>query len=504
MDTNKRIVVNTFAQHIRAIVNILMSLFATRYILLALGSSDFGIFSLIGSTIAMLGFITNALVVTTQRHLSYCHGANKTDEIRIVFSNSLFVHIIISIVLIMGLSLIEPLLFNGFLEIKSDRVLVAEYVYFIVITMLVLSILTSPFRALFIARENIVYISFIDILDGAIRLGLAIILLYINTDKLLTYAWMMLSISIFNLLAFSVYAKKHFSETCLWPQRKDISKNVIIKILDFAGWTFYSTGCIIGRNQGMAIVLNSFFGTIINTAYGIASQILNAVQFISQAIINAMSPQIIKAEGNKDRKRMLSLSEVSCKYSYLLLAIIVIPTCFEMPSILSIWLGSIPDYTIFISRILLISALVDQISMGLGVANQAIGNIRNYSITINTIKIITLPAIYILLYMGYEIQQTMWIYLAIEAVCSITRIPFLKYSAGLSVRHYITKVLLKISVPTILIVVACLLCTNINASSWRFLLTYIISMLTGAISIWITALTRKEKEISLQMIKIKR
>lgn len=71
MDTNKRIVVNTFAQHIRAIVNILMSLFATRYILLALGSSDFGIFSLIGSTVAMLGFITNALVVTTQRHLSH-------------------------------------------------------------------------------------------------------------------------------------------------------------------------------------------------------------------------------------------------------------------------------------------------------------------------------------------------------------------------------------------------------------------------------------------------
>lgn len=124
----------------------------------------------------------------------------------------------------MGLSLIEPLLFNGFLEIKSDRVLVAEYVYFIVITMLVLSILTSPFRALFIARENIVYISFIDILDGAIRLGLAIILLYINTDKLLTYAWMMLSISIFNLLAFSVYAKNISQKHAYGHKEKILAK----------------------------------------------------------------------------------------------------------------------------------------------------------------------------------------------------------------------------------------------------------------------------------------
>ena len=158
----------------------------------------------------------------------------------------------------------------------------AQHVYFVVILMLFLSLITAPFRALFIARENIIYISIIDTLDGVLRLTLAILLLYVNTDKLITYTWMMLSISVFNLLAFSLYAKRHFPETCLLPQRKDISKQTIMKILDFAGWTCYSTGCIIGRTQGMAIVLNSFFGTIINAAYGIASQVLNSIQFVSQ------------------------------------------------------------------------------------------------------------------------------------------------------------------------------------------------------------------------------
>ena len=135
MDTNKRIVVNTLAQHIRAVLNIGMSLFATRFILQALGNSDFGIFSLIGSTVAMLGFITNALVVTTQRHLSFSHGAGLSDETRRIFANSLFVHIVMCIALMVILVAIEPFLFCGFLEIDDSKIPTAKQVNSIVMTM---------------------------------------------------------------------------------------------------------------------------------------------------------------------------------------------------------------------------------------------------------------------------------------------------------------------------------------------------------------------------------
>ena len=308
MDTNKRIVYNTLAQHIRAVLSIGMSLFSTRYILMALGNSDFGIFSLIGSTVTMLGFITNALVVTTQRHLSYSHGAGHNEETKAIFANSMFVHIVMGVLLVLALIVLEPFLFNGVLEIEANRMSSAIHVYFVVVIMLFLSLVTSPFRALFIARENIIYISIIDTLNGVFRLLLAIMLLYVVSDKLITYTWMMLAISVFNLLAFSLYAKRFFPETTLLPRRNEIRKKTIMKILDFAGWTCYSTGCIIGRTQGMAIVLNNFFGTIINTAYGIASQVSIAIQFVSQSILNAMSPQIVKAEGKKEHQHMLSLT----------------------------------------------------------------------------------------------------------------------------------------------------------------------------------------------------
>ena len=505
MDKNKRIVYNTLAQHIRAILSIGMSLFSTRYILMALGNSDFGIFSLIGSTVVMLGFITNALVVTTQRHLSFSHGAGKEADTKGIFSNSMFVHLTMGVVLVLVLIALEPFLFNGFLDIDSNRIASAQHVYLVVILMLFLSLITSPFRALFIARENIIYISIIDTLDGILRLTLAVMLLYINADKLITYTWMMLSISMFNLLAFSLYAKRHFDETCLLPQRKDICKQTIMKILDFAGWTCYSTGCIIGRTQGMAIVLNSFFGTIINTAYGIASQVANAIQFVSQAILNAMSPQIIKAEGKKERHHMLALAQLSCKYSFLLLALIVVPVSFEISSILTLWLGNSPSTTAEICRFVLITSLIDQTTIGLGIANQATGNIRNYSLTINTIKVMTLPLAYLALYMGYGVSAAMWCYVSVEAVCALTRLPFLKHSAGLSIREFARQVFVKLIPSTLCILATSYLCTHFihSMSGFRFLLTLFLSALAGLVCIWGTALDKQERETALRIIKNK-
>ena len=149
MDNYKRIVYNTLAQHIRAILSIGMSLFSTRYVLMALGNSDFGIFSLIGSTVAMLGFITNALVVTTQRHLSFCHGAGQDTETKDIFANSMFVHLMMGIGLVVILIALQPLLFNCILEIEASRIASARHVYFVVIVMLFFLSVYLPFQGSF-------------------------------------------------------------------------------------------------------------------------------------------------------------------------------------------------------------------------------------------------------------------------------------------------------------------------------------------------------------------
>lgn len=502
MDASKRIVINTLAQHIRSVVNIGLSLYSTRLILQALGQVDFGVYSLVAGVVAMLGFLTNAMVVTTQRQLSFYHGRGAQADVRRMFSNSLLLHIVLGLFLSTILVFIEPLLFNGFLVIEPSRTEAASVVYFLVILSLFITFLTAPYRAIFIARENIVYISVIDVIDGVLKLGFALWLLHCPFDRLIAYAWIMTGIMFFNFLALAIWAKKHFSETLFLPRRSDINKAAIKELTSFAGWTMYSLGCIIGRTQGVAIILNRFFGTVINASYGIAQQVSGAIHFVAQAITNAISPQIVKAESMGDRQRMLHLSELLSKYAFLLLAIIVVPLCFEMSTVLQIWLGNVPSNAITLCQFTLIASLCDQTTIGLGIANQAIGRIRNYSLTINTIKVLTLPVLWCVLRAGYSIDIAMWCYVGFECLCAIGRLFFLKYTAGLSIQNFAKSVFARIAIPMLTMLATSWVIVTYSAIPLRFLLTGATTAMTAIATIWIFAMEPVERTAARKMLHI--
>ena len=501
MEPAKRIVINTFAQHIRSIVNICLSLYSTRLVLQALGQSDFGIYSLVAGVVAMLGFLTNAMVVTTQRQLSFYHGRGKLDDVRRMFSNSLLIHIVMGGLIALVLMAIEPLLFNGFLVIEPSRTEVASTVYLLVVLALLLTFLTAPYRGLFIARENIVYISIVDVCDGIIKLVAALWLLHYSADRLVAYAWIMAGIMAVNLLALVGWAQTHFEESLLWPRLSDVSKTSLKELTDFAGWTIYSLGCIIGRTQGVAVILNQFFGTLINAAYGIAQQVYGSVQFVAQSVINAMSPQLIKAEGAGDRQRMLTLAEQSSKYAFLLLSLVVVPLVFEMPSVLHIWLGDVPEHAVLLCQFILVASLCDQTTIGLGTANQAIGKIRNYSLVVNTIKLLTLPFIWLTLSASQSICLAMWCYLGFEFICAMVRLPFLKHTAGVSIHHFAKHVFVKVIPPTLIQIAICWIITGcMSEISIRFLFTIAVSVTAGLVAIWFGALEHDERVLAKKII----
>lgn len=501
MEPKKRIVVNTLAQHIRSIVNICLSLYSTRLVLEALGKSDYGTYSLVAGVVALLGFITNALVVTTQRQVSFYHGKGDIQAVRQVFSTSLVLHFVLAVVVGVALAAIAPLLFNGFLHLESGREDAARIVYYLVILSLIITFLTAPYRGLFIARENIVYISIIDVCDGVLKLLMALFLLHYHADRLVAYAVMMTSIVAFNWLALVGWSLKHFEESTVIPHRKDISKAAMAELTSFAGWTIYSIGCIAGRNQGVAIVFNQFFGTIINAAYGIANQVSGSVMFLASALMNGISPQLIKAEGRGDRSMMLRFAEAESKYALLLLSMAVIPLAFEMPSILELWLGDVPQHSVTLCRFILLTSLCDQTTIGLGTANQAIGRIRNYSLTVNTIKVLTLPAIWICLSLGYSVTAAMICYLSIELLCAMIRLPFLKYTAGLSIRHFANHVFIRAALPLALQAAVCWLVCIVLDFPGRFLLTGVCSVAVGIGSVWLFGLEPDERIKALEIVR---
>ena len=495
MTSSQRILTNTLAQYIRTIINVCLSLYSTRLILSALGQADYGTYSVVAGVVAMLSFMTNALISTTQRYLSFNHGKDDKKTIYQVFGNSVLLHFILGIGLFAILCVLAyPIVFSV-LNIESGRRIAAISVYLSASIMLFFTFFTAPFRSLFIARENIVYISIIDVLDGTLKLLIAIFLMHvISYDKLIVYSILLIGIALFNLGAFAIYALRHFEE-CHIPRWSEWNSQYIKDLSSFAGWTIYSTGCIIARVQGIAIILNRFFGSATNAAYGIAQQVAGATNFVAQSVLNAMSPQIIKAEGSDDRIHMLRLSEAASKYATLLMAIVVIPLVFEMPVVLDIWLQEVPNDTIMFCRFVLISCVCDQLTIGLGIANQAIGKIRNYSLVVNTIKVLSLPAAWICLHYGLPAVSTMYCYLIVEILCAVARLPFLKITAGLSIRSFVKNVFLRSFFSIFIMILVCFIIINFIDISYRFLWTIVVNIIIGGISIWYCSLSRNERQI---------
>lgn len=500
MNNSKRVIVNTLAQYGRTVFNMLLSLYTVRIVLSTLGASDYGIYTVIAGVTSMLAFMTNALISTTQRFMSYYQGQNSVEKMKEVFSNSEILHLVVGVVISAILLIISPLIFDGFLNIPAERLAAARKVYIVVIFILFITFCSAPFRALLISHENIVYISVIDMLDGIIKVVLISILPFMQYDKLILYSIILLLMQIFNFGAFSIYSFKQYQE-CILPKFRLFNKRYVVELSSYAGWVIYGMGCIMGRSQGLAIIINKFLGTIANAAYGLGFQVSSAVSTVSVAFLNAMRPQIVKSEGASDRSRAIKLSSMLCKFSFFLLSAICVPCVFEMPQLLSLWLGDVPQYTVMFARMALIAGMVDTLTLGLSVINEAVGNIRSYNLVISTLKLLTLPLIWLSLHIGLDLKFIVVIYVFVELLSAMARVPFVHYTTGLKIRTFINTVVLRESVPFIVLILVNVLIVSYVNINLRFLLTIALSCITYAVMIFLIGLESYERKYIMQFIK---
>ena len=437
--------------------------------------------------------MTNALVVTTQRYLSFAHGEDDADKVYKVFGNSLILHFAIALGVLLILLIVDYPIVYKILHIPTDRLFAASVVFLVASLMLFMAIITAPLRALFFARENIVYISVVDVLDGALKLLFAVWLAHVSGDRLIVYAFMLLGIQILNFLLLSVYAGIKYEE-CHLPRLREFDKQWVKDLSYFAGWSVYASGCVVVRNQSIAVLLNLFLSTVANAAYGIAQQVSGAVTFVSASIINAVNPQLMKAEGAGNRERMVHLAEQESKFSFIVLALFSVPIMFEMPSILSVWLTEVPPFTVNMCRLLILAVLCDQLTIGLTSANQAVGQIKTYTLCFYSIKILTVLGVWLCLFLEYSVNYAFLVYVLIEFADSFVRLPLLKKQIGLDILRFCKNAILPAVIPLIVIILTSYFCVVFVQIKYRFLLTIVLSVLIGGVAIYIFGLNKREKQ----------
>lgn len=501
MNNSTRVIVNTIAQYMKTLINGLLVLYSTKIVLTSLGQADYGIYTVIAGVVAMLSFLSMSLSQATQRYCSYYQGKNDETKLLGVFNNSVLVHIVIGVSICLLLFLCKNFIFTHLLSIPIGRLTIAKSLYNTVIICVLISFYYTPYYALLLSHENIVFTSVVSVVNGLFKLVVAIALLYTSYDKLLFYGYGMIAVELINLILFSLFSKYKYIECVLIPKLHLIDRTQIFDFFRFTGWTAYCSGCILGRTQGVSILLNRYWGATINAAYGIALQLQPFVLTISQSLTNAIRPQAVRSEGASNRGKMLWLAQIESKFSFFLLSLLAVPSIIFMNALLQIWLGEVPEYSVAFCRTMLIAGLCDMWSTGLITAFNAAGALKNYSLIVQTIKLLTIPAAWVSIYLGYGIEAVCCCFVGFELLCSFLRIYLARKELGLNVDYYLREVVLKSILPLSALIAINLLLCQFSCTFVMFLLSLIASVLICSPIFYFASLTKDEKDIIISLKK---
>lgn len=500
MQVATKVILNTVVLYAKILVSMAISLVSVPLVLKALGASDYGLYNLIAGIIAMLSFLNSAMTVSSQRYMSVAMGTNDKEHVNIIYNTSFLLHLILGVVIIVILEIGS--FFIGRLNIEANRMDVAQIIYQFLILVTFLRVFAVPFDAIINAHEDMIVFSVIELIDSLLMLTLAIWLQYVGGDKLVFYG---LGVGLIAILTY--FMKYGWTYIAYKSYRIKISKlkNALYlnEMFSFAGWNLFGGLAVVGRNQGVAIIINLFMGTIVNAAYGVANQINGALSQFSSTFQKAINPQLMKSEGMNDRNRLLRVSYISSKFSVLALSFFAIPLIIEMPDVLSIWLGyDIPEFTMELSRCILLMTIAYQYSAGIMSAIQAAGNIRNYQMIMGIILLLNIPLTYFIIKLGYPVYYATIGFVFLEVLSLFVRLRMAKVLIQMPPSAFFHNVIK----PTFtIILLAFILCiiphVFIDSLLPRLISTCLVYVVVFIPLVWVVALDIDQRVLILKRIK---
>lgn len=486
--------------YIRMTLTMFIGLFSVRIILQALGEEDFGIYNVVGGIVTMLAFLNNSLSSATQRFLSFAMGKNKKDNLHSIFCNSMTLYICICVVILLFAETMGLWFVNNKLVIPEERLSAANWIYQFSIISFLCTILSSSYNAVVIARERMGIYAYVSIAEAIIKLAMIYFLLVFGGDKLVLYGFFMMIISVSIFLFYMIYCLRRFEET---KYKYVFERNVIKEIGSFAGWGVWGALSNIFKGQGLNILLNMFFGPVVNASRGIAYQVEGAVNTLVQNFYTATRPQVVKSYAAGEDSDMYKLLYVSTRLGYYLMFFVSLILISETSLILSFWLGEVPDNTIEFTRLVLISQLFIVLANPLMTAVHATGKVAKYQFLSGCIFILVLPISYVALKISQNCYWPFVILILSSIAYWMLTIERCVKLIHLSLKDY-SYILIKIILNTGLLAGGSLLiCNWINEGWSRFIIICCYTFIIGFFAIAFVDCSKEERNFAVSFINRK-
>ena len=490
-NNNKRIAKNTLLLYFRMLVTMCVILFTSRVVLAALGVNDYGIYNVVGGFVAMFAIVSQAMTTATQRFLSFEIGKGNNGKITDLFSTAVLIHIFIAIFVLVVAETAGLWFLNNKMVFASSRYIAANWVYQFSILTFIVNIISVPYNASLVAYEKMNAFAYVSIIEVILKLLIVYALFITGIDKLIMYSFLLCLVAFSIRLIYGIYVKKHFPECrCEWRINKYFRK----KMFSFVSWNMIGSIAFILKEQGINVVLNLFFGSSVNAAKGVTSQVMGALTSFTGGFTTALNPQIIKLYSSGQKEQMFKLVFRGSKFSYLLIYTLSLPVFLEAPFLLKLWLVEVPNYTIVFLRIVILVSLIDSMSYALITSVHASGKVKWYQIINGSILMLTLPCVYLSLKLGSPPYYAFIISLIISVLCLFVRLLILRNLINFPITTFAKEVLGRnLGVTLLSSVIPITLYLNLSLGFGSAIIVVIVSLLITIIVDYVIGLTKIEK-----------
>lgn len=504
-DSNKkRVAKNTLFLYFRMILIMVVSLYTSRVILAQLGIRDYGINNVVGGVVSMFAFLNSSMATATQRFLTYALGKGDGDRLRKTFAASMNIHIFIALVIVLLAETIGLWFVNAKLVIPQDRMFAANVVYQFSILSFCVNIIQVPYDAVLIAHEKMSIYAYISILETILKLVIVYMLSISPFDKLITYSILFFAVTLFIRFTYQIYCKKHYAESkfmLFWD------KDLYRQMSGFAGWNLFGSLAWLCRNQGLNIILNLFFGPVVNAARGVANQVSGAVMNFISNFQTALNPQITKEYAVGQIKEMEKLAYLGIKFSYIILFMLAFPLMLNIQFVLGIWLVKVPEWTSIFVILTLVDSLVGNLfGVPLMTSLSATGNIRNYQIVVSSIILCILPVGYVALSLGAGPTSVFYVCIIFNFISGFVRFLFCRKQIGYSLKKLVKEVILPVLCMTIVAIpLPIYLRMNFftHENWYNFFVLCFVALVMVILSGWFIGMRSNERKVVLDMVKNK-
>lgn len=482
-----------------------IGLYTSRILLQVLGVEDFGIYNVVAGFVAMFAFLNTSMNNAIQRFYNYELGKNGEDGMRRVYNCSLIAQVLIALVIIILTETFGLWYIYEKLVLPPERFDAALWVFQLSVISLLFLVIQIPYSSAIMAHECMDYYAVVSVIDAALKLALIFLIPLIQSDNLVIYGIIILFISLVDFFLYYIYAKQRFPEIKI---EKKFEKSLFNEILKFSGWNLFGSFSGVMKEQGLNLLLNLFFGPVVNAARGIAYQVSGGVQSFVMNITTAARPQMTQAYAQGNIERTLRIMFSMSKMSYISVFIFALPVMLEVDYILHLWLGNgVPDHTGAFVVLVVFSSLINVFNPPTSFVVHATGKMKSYQTITSLFSLLLLPVSYLFLYIGCAPEIVFVLVIIFTALGQLISLLILKKLITISLRLYFGKVIMPSLMTTILsTAVPFVAYYYMDRSFLRFSVVTILSLLSVSLFSYLIEFDKDERSIVkdfIRRIKIK-